>query len=911
MKNLIYLFLLFFVSNAVFAGYGEKPYLGNESLRYMLAPYDLAELNSLGSNYMENLLDVRSNQSAFTHMSYDSNFADAYNLQFPEATARTLECIADESEYSPVIRLEYARRLAKGLISSHIDGSSAYYGFRLRFGGKTSVLADSGDRAGYAGLLYLGDSVESCLNIGFEAMDANKTYDIKDFTHSVIGDRTGGMGDIRSGKYWNLAYEWNRRYIFNNKSVNSAFKSYNSDEHMPLEIKFSSNDFKHITTVIGKSGEPMTVMGPAEKAGYIYLPNRKTVFASDKDGDLFIENPDFNYIILTKKTYWAGPGYSAGILIIWDGELKSLSAKKEFGYSTIRLEHDKPGRCVYINYMKFLNDSDMEYIFRNAEYFIKNKTFIPTNYPMPEMQNAIDAGLAAGAYVFTKYNDPFAPTALACAEKALDTIIKEYDNNKIYARPFFQARAAAWLVKTARLLDNKAMEEKYTRYLDLAVEKMLTIGYDGTGWSGFLWDNWNNLRALKLAYETTGNKKYLDVWQKAFDMVSIDNKGIYIKGEPMKEPGGFFNYFGSMPLGAWGNAGRLDWVDMLINLDVPAYSTKDSIKVSQQYCDTGTGPWAQDDSPPEYVGYSLKGLNIPVSEKYLVPFGAFSSYEASGDVRLKNESFVINPYFRAGSDRFELLSKRVTPKVNKSVIVPGSKEESAILYKESGSSVAGDIRSTNDYIVYKILSFNSNGMGMDFNIKGKGYKIDVSPDGKNFYKKYDSWSDDFISESIDVSDFCGKSDEYVLTNRLDKSNDEKYIYSQKNTSLGEFGRKVNFGSEVIYKFDLSNQVRCFAEIILGCNNMVLLSSDGINWENVEFVNDMSGPGGWINLIDLDKYAGRSVYMKVIGKERAVGSEFFSISRISLYAVFKSEYVYVKITSTGTGFDIKNIHIRTW
>jgi hypothetical protein len=115
-----------------------KPPLGpGDRLRHLDAPYDMLKLNCLGLNYCEGLLDMRVNIPSYTHLDSDLNQLDAWNLQFPDDCARLLEALAWESDYSPVTRLELARRLFKGIVAAHVPGTRTQYYFRHRSGGKT------------------------------------------------------------------------------------------------------------------------------------------------------------------------------------------------------------------------------------------------------------------------------------------------------------------------------------------------------------------------------------------------------------------------------------------------------------------------------------------------------------------------------------------------------------------------------------------------------------------------------------------------------------------------------------------------------------------------------------------------------------------------------------------------------
>ncbi|MHB1001351.1 MAG: hypothetical protein ACYC27_19095, partial [Armatimonadota bacterium] len=133
-----------FYATAVFAAFGGKAQLtSNDGLHKELAPYDLVELNYLGVNYCENLLDMRNNNIVYTHIGFDANASDVWHLNFSDDTTRFVEGLAWEADYSPVARIELARRATKGLIAAHVPGTNGYFYFRQRTGGKSFLIFDN------------------------------------------------------------------------------------------------------------------------------------------------------------------------------------------------------------------------------------------------------------------------------------------------------------------------------------------------------------------------------------------------------------------------------------------------------------------------------------------------------------------------------------------------------------------------------------------------------------------------------------------------------------------------------------------------------------------------------------------------------------------------------------------------
>src|SRR5690606_17641387 len=114
----------------------------------------------------------RNNITSYTHLGAESNNADAWHLHFPDDAARLLEGVAWEADFSPVVRLELARRLSKGLIGSHVLGTQAYYNFRHRIGGKTESIfaSEKKEDGGRLMLSNLGDYKADEVMVGFNAL---------------------------------------------------------------------------------------------------------------------------------------------------------------------------------------------------------------------------------------------------------------------------------------------------------------------------------------------------------------------------------------------------------------------------------------------------------------------------------------------------------------------------------------------------------------------------------------------------------------------------------------------------------------------------------------------------------------------------------------------------------------------
>ena len=901
------------------AGYMGFPYIGDtDTLRQLNLPYDTLKQNSIGMNYMENLLDVRVNINSYSHLNYISPSGDAFNLGFPDDSSRFLEGLALEADFSPVSRLEMARRINKGIIATHIHGSEGYYNWKIKLVGKDTMISNSTYDA-YASMGSFGDSLEPIVSISFETDTPFSKYSYKDRVeeggHPILG--------LRSADNWNKSpYNWERYYTFEDKVVSGTFTSFNAVERVPVEIKYDSDDYKSITTVIGKTGEkmPLFVWGDDNPIN-IHLPDRKTVYKSDIKGSFTLKNPKFNYVIMTKSPAWATRGYATGIMIFWEDGAEKVEFIAGKGYEQVKITQ-KSGKKVFLEFYRWFNPDEMDYLFRNAEVFLETGEFIPTEYMAPWYLNASYTGLAAGAYMMTKWKDPYAETSLAHATRSIDRVMEELRNGKSFYRPYWAVRSTAWMIKTAKLLGNKRMEAKYTDDMEFAIEKMNEFMKDQLKNWGITWDYWNTIRAYFMAYYATYDPIYKKMWDDSLVPITVDDKGIYAYGKALEDPGGIQTYFGSMAIGAFGAAGMLDECETYMHMNVPAYKAnlwgddqlRDLPTVSEMWSDAGSGPWAQDDANPEYVGYCLAGLNVPRETKYIIPVGYFSSYDINGNVVLKNEPLIDNQFFVYGNDDLITVTGDEIPerfKVSKSIT--------------QVNKVVSDSKAPLDF-KFDVKNAN-NGLAFDFNITGNGYIIEVSPDGKQWFRKYDTKNDIPRPTSIDVSNFVGKADEYTKSVSIYGDNKD-FIVSDTGSNTDGKRRYIADGKEVIYLFDLSLMSRAFIEVFMGNNYKIELSSDNENWKKAVdsnyFVTGKGGEvGGWQRLVSFDEYiSSGKVYMKIsnLSRDELANPELSFpgtayVQSLNLYSVYDVDTLYMRISNVwdtvSKEFNLRSIVKRSW
>jgi hypothetical protein len=901
-------------------GFGGVPPLGpKDALRQLLAPYDLVKLNVLGANYCENLLDLRLNVTSYTHLAADSSTGDAWHLQFPDDSARFLECVAWEDQFSPVVRLELARRLTKGLLAARIPGAHAGSFFRHRSAGKTFLIF--GDKQGSEGRLLLsmwGDEISGALKVGFRVQRGSEWTGMEAFTFTDPPDSPLAAGQARSARNWNASpVEVGRTYRAEGAEVTFAGRYWLSDEDKPLEFAFTNAAPGPIQIVIGEPGCPLPVLGDYRLPTSLHLPDRTTAFRSDTDGDRVFAKPAFRYLILRKAGAWAAPGYSTGLLVLWDGQPERVTVLADKGYGEVQVTYAGPTGKVWLYPYHWLDDVDLEAVHRSAEQFLAMGRLLQNGFPSSQMLNAIPAGVAAGAYLLTRYNDPMAPTARVAAARLVDRLFTAEDEGKSLVRSFFTVKAAAWMLKTANELGDRDLQERYGRWLERAMQRMCSpaAGYDGSAWPDG-WTHFNGAKACWLAADASGKAEYLAAFERAADVYTIDALGIYRYGKKMEAPGGFETYSGSLPLGVWGCAGKLERVAQLITLDVPNGWHEPTKPVRATWNDAGAGPWAQDDANPEYLGISLRGARLPTGTKTILPVGAFPLYDAAGKVEVTGLPSLRNPFFLPGNGRPCVVREkdiRKAPKVKATVVTPGSRSERRHLAQVAGRiTPAGRLCTGAEApLVYRFDTAGAIGIGLDLRLRGDGYRVEVSADGKRWFERLDTWDREPADQSLDLSFLAGSREE---------------LLALQTVAPAAAARNLPRGGAAITTLELPDVTECWLELLVGNGYCIELSADGETWLPGVAATDVDGGSGqaepdaaWIRLVEVTPALRRGSRLQVrisdVGTAGAYGGRTAFLQRLVAYGTLRSGQTWVRLSNVSTlperSLTLEKLVLRTW
>ncbi len=620
--------------------------------RYLLAPYTPASANWLGANYNEALIDWRSNTTAYTHMGSTAPDSDAWHLQFPDDSARFVEALAWESEFGPIARQETIRRLVKGLIRAHVPGSEGLFFFRQRFGGRTLLVLDDGKHSGRLQLSTWGDSVEGDVKLGYAIRQGDQWIGSYGVPYTDVPANGAQGAGVRSSAQWNASpYTLTRRYQLPQGQLSLTARSWLSDEDRPVEIGLTAVGVP-ASLEIGAPDTAIRCLGDPAIPGVAWLPDGRPPRRSDRDGSFTLTNPSCQYLVLTRESVWCGLGFHSALLVVWEGRPARVEVDALLGYSRVRLTwpqrgHQTRGRA-WVLPVQFLYRSEIPLVLEAGARFVRTGRLGLGPFPAWTMINAVPAGMAAGAWALSRLGDPFAAAAGAWADTASSVMLSEHLGGRHFHRAFFPVRAAAWMLRYASEAGLEPLQRRYRGWLREAMRVMLSnkVGYDGAAWPGG-WDHFNAAKACFAAWQATGDGDYLAAFERAHRVYTIDREGIRRRHELMKDPGGFDTYFGSLPMGVWGAAGRLDDCRSLLDASFPAGWQGGDRPLAELWHDGGNGPWFQDDANPEYVGLALRAYewNQPPQR---VAMGAFPRYDEQGTVTVPGYVPVQNPWFAPG-----------------------------------------------------------------------------------------------------------------------------------------------------------------------------------------------------------------------------------------------------------------------
>jgi hypothetical protein len=516
-----------------------------------------------------------------------------------------------------------------------------------------------------------------------------------------------------------------------------------------------------------------------------------------------------------------------------------------------------------------------------------------------------------------KYHDPMALTARTEAINAVDAYLNPELKGRRFTRLFFEVKAAAWMVQLARLLNDPRMAGKYEYWLKRTTDRLLSpeAGYDGKAWPDG-WSHFNNMKAVWLAYEATGIAEYREAYERALEVYTIDANGVYRHGEPLPAPGGFEVYAGALPMAVWGHWGLKERVDTLINLQAPNGWYQPDMPVADFWNDAGAGPWAQDDSQGDMVGFMLRGYELPREPKQLLPTGAFPSLSESGQMEATWKPIVDNPFFRS--------EERVAHTLEQHALPPAGERTATELDLAHAQQGGGRV-------TWRVGVEHAMGAALDIDISHGSCLVEVSPDGEHWLPRLDTWCEGPTRRSLDLSFLTGVPDELVRTLMFAPPDERPYLQSSIESDVVDAHcRTVRPDGEFVYRLVMPYVDQCQLEFLVANDYRIDLSADGAEWSEVlspeqitPHPDDRQRNAAWLRIVDATQFIGKEgvVFVRFRhgpgGREQedSFGGARPYLRRVAAYVTYKTPQISVRLGkapySRMPAAAVDSLRLRTW
>ncbi len=566
------------------------------------APYTLTKLNWLSGNYLQSILDKRYDLLPFTT---DAQGAPT-NYHFVHDSARVLLALADEERYTPVVRLQFARLLFKGIAFARLPGPNPNYSMKL----DSHPLTVAPIKTGGFRVSYHQDNTEPVCTldakIGKMAPSTSEWSPESSLSAPILFHRGGEIGytatysDIPVGALrfgYGVAQPLIAPYVrFHAPAGTEArvrisgiaaqgdwFIPYSWGPDSMVLSNGSSFDMSHPAPVSwSHPGFHWMILHGVNSGEYTF--GRALVIGWTGNPDQIICSKEGNHIRDIVIAYRAGKGLFGRV---WVMPIDGISPAMDYPITMARLLRKGDGR-------------------------VSTHGFDPVR--TLNRDNTVLAGFAAAAYLFRKYHCAEYPAALRLAEQTTDYYMKlqkaGVQSNELY----HPIAACEYLIL--------AGQPRYEEDLKVWANRVVRMQKPDGSWE---WLNWQ-LRcmiALLRAYDATGDAHYLQSYQKGLGTLSIREDGVYWRNKPAPFEETFA---GALLCAVLGHQGDLKPIPAVIHLSDEGF--------------LGDFGYCRCSDLDEYaLGFSAKGLHLPTEPKRILGMDQFAIYGRSG-VKIASQSTV-------------------------------------------------------------------------------------------------------------------------------------------------------------------------------------------------------------------------------------------------------------------------------
>ena len=562
------------------------------------APYTPEKMNFLAGNFIQSVYDDRYGLLSFMPR-------ERMPIHFVEESLRVLTQLADEDRYTPVVRLEFARRLYRGCKKAILPGGE--YIFAIKRDGRPIDIRPIENTPNLM-MVSKFDTARRLASFGIDLQEADGSWNpCISFKDSKITKGKNGSSFTRT---------WNKddRSI----SVLASYPPGDSDIPPAMEIKLDGKG--PVRLHVGKMDQSdMWFIPGSYGPESILLPDGSAVWAKDRQFD--VRNPGFRYLMVR-----GGGSISKSLLLVWNKQPVRVVTQQIKGgrygqlYSDISLEFNSPTPAsVRVSIYPFDGyPSSMRTPRAVAENIVKTgrlgcQGFEPA-YGCTSLSIGPN-GIAASAYLFTKYKLPESAEARKLAAACMDSAIDmELHGNQT---PRLNHLIAG--VQYLHLLGYTKYDVWARKWADRLIKSQSEDG----SWLWFDYQ-WLCMIGMLRAYDITGDAKYIDAYRKALSTIEYRDSSLYWKGNPVKDDA----FSGATAFAGSGYMGDKKMAE-------------DALKFNSHFIDdTAFGC----DLNPYMLGFSARRLDFKKQPKLILGIDEFVEYTDTIVRKLdRPTAYIVNP----------------------------------------------------------------------------------------------------------------------------------------------------------------------------------------------------------------------------------------------------------------------------
>ncbi len=557
-------------------GYPETSRVLGEVVRpfsYSEAPYGQVELNALAGNFLQSLYNAELGINSIDPASA------LHELYYVGDTARALIGVAYEETFSPIVRLEYALGMYEGLLKTMVPTSDTHC--FLKYDARPKRVVRNGN-----------------------ALTWQNVQDVLEpFADMYLLPGGAAVADVE------LAYSRESEDRHYNGGAEAVSRANGAAVHAQINWYCGTSDRATVASLRSEGCDVWRMVlsfdGYSTVMNYVSIDGELAAAYTKGDQPVRLE-PSSSYFVFDRLSW-----NSNGIAVVTDVVPRSaymIPSENGDGYTALVLEFgadDEPrASTVKLNGI----DTDLEFAYYVVDHLTDGFTYGCNGYDPSYLSDHSLGGLAAGAYLMKKYDVNGWERAVGLAAEALSGCEAAITERNYIPSVWQSAMAGCHFMVMAG--------EEPDKYRALASKWADRIVADQAPDGTYTWLDGRNPVATLIAYDITGNEKYLQSARRWIESVEYTAYGVIYRGRLYESPA--FN-------------GACDLILMnRFGYDDPLATV---LALEREYVDD-TGFFACSDINPYYLGYSLADLMevgyAPDRLKTVLSLGQYVTYEADG-----------------------------------------------------------------------------------------------------------------------------------------------------------------------------------------------------------------------------------------------------------------------------------------